>query len=162
MSRLSTVLALAVLPFCLGSAIAASVGAQQVDTPGYSTPTAGAERMLEQQVIATPSAVQARAHSRALSAAAHVAGTPGQVRTRDYVVAQMKAMGLETEVRRYDVFMPHPTSVQVWRVSPRPKAFSLAEPPIPGDPTSATPQYLTVNGYSGAGDASGEIVYVNY
>ncbi len=162
MSRLSTVFAFAVLPFVLASAIAASVGAQEVTTPGYSVPTAGAERMLEQQVIATPNAAQARAHSRALSAGAHVAGTPGQARTRDYVIAQMKAMGLETEVRRYDVFMPHPTSVQVWRVSPRPKAFSLAEPAIPGDPTSATPQYLTVNGYSGAGDASGEIVYVNY
>ena len=162
MSRLPTVFAFALLPFGIESVLAASMGAQQVATPGYSAPTAGAQRMLEQQVIATPSAAQARAHSRALSAAAHVAGTPGQARTRDYVIAQMKAMGLETEVRRYDVFMPHPTSVQVWRVSPRPKAFSLAEPSIAGDPTSSTPQYLTVNGYSGAGDASGEVVYVNY
>ena len=33
---------------------------------------------------------------------------------------------------------------------------------MPGDPTSALPQYPTVNGYSGVGDVTGEVVYVNY
>ena len=31
-----------------------------------------------------------------------------------------------------------------------------------GDPTSALAQYPTVNGYSGQGDVTGEVVYVNY
>jgi N-acetylated-alpha-linked acidic dipeptidase len=74
----------------------------------------------------------------------------------------MKAMGLETEVRRYDVFMPHPTAVQVWRVAPRARALALAEPAVPGDPTSALTQYPTVNGYSGQGDVTGDVVYANY
>src|SRR6185369_11690900 len=59
-------------------------------------------------------------------------------------------------------WMPQPTEVGVWRVSPTPMKLSLAEPPVPNDPTSALPQYLTVNGYSGQGDVSGEVVYVNY
>ncbi|MGZ5228161.1 MAG: M20/M25/M40 family metallo-hydrolase, partial [Burkholderiales bacterium] len=117
---------------------------------------------VEAQAITRPDPARARAHSKALSAETHVAGTPAQERTRDYVIAQMKAMGLETEVRRYDVFIPQPTAVHVWRVSPRPKALSLAEPPVPGDPTSALAQYPTVNGHSGVGDVSGDIVYVNY
>ncbi len=139
---------------------AASLGAQQ--TPGYTPVNAAAERAVEAQTIARPDAARARAMSKELSKEAHVAGTPAQARTRDYVIAQMKAMGLETEVRQYDVFIPHPTSVQLWRTSPRPKALSLTEPPVAGDPTSALSQYLTVNGHSGAGDVSGEIVYVNY
>ena len=143
------------------SLLATPLAAQQ-SLPGYTPAGAAAERMLESQVIATPDAQRAREHSRTLSAETHVAGTPAQSRTRDYVIAQMKAMGLETEVRRYDIFMPHPTAVQVWRVSPRPKALRLAEPGVPGDPTSFKPQYLTVNGYSGAGDVTGDIVYVNY
>ena len=139
----------------------ASLAGQQ-PTPGYSPSSAAAQRAVEGQAIAGPDAGRARSMSRALSAEAHVAGTPAQARTRDYVIAQMKAMGLETEVRQYDVFIPHATSVQVWRVAPRAKALSLAEPPVAGDPTSKLPQYLTVNGHSGAGDVTGEIVYVNY
>jgi N-acetylated-alpha-linked acidic dipeptidase len=142
-------------------AIAPAV-AQSSATPGYSPANATAERAVEAQAITRPDPARARAHSKILSAETHVAGTPAQARTRDYVIAQMKAMGLETEVRQYDVFIPHPTSVQVWRVSPRPKALSLAEPPVAGDPTSALAQYLTVNGHSGVGDVTGDIVYVNY
>ncbi|MEO8622261.1 MAG: M20/M25/M40 family metallo-hydrolase [bacterium] len=137
------------------------IGAQSA-LPGYAAGTAAAERTLEAQTIARPDAARARAHSKALSIETHVAGTPAQARTRDYVVAQMKAMGLETEVRQYDVFIPHPTSVQLWRTSPRPKALSLAEPPVSGDPASKLAQYLTVNGHSGAGDVKGDVIYVNY
>src|SRR4051812_22051141 len=143
----------------LGSAL--SAGAQQA-TPGYTTANAAAERAREADAIARPDAARARSHSRELSKETHVAGTPAQERTRDYVIAQMKAMGLETEVRRYDVFIPHPTSVQLWRVLPTKKELKLAEPPVAGDPTSALPQYLTVNGHSGAGDVTADVVYVNY
>lgn len=141
--------------------VALPLGAQ-VSLLGYAASSSAAERTLEAQAIARPDAARARVHSRALSIEAHVAGTPAQARTRDYVIAQMKAMGLETEVRRYDVFIPHPTSVQIWRTSPRPKSLSLAEPPVAGDPTSKLAQYLTVNGHSGAGDVTGDIIYVNY
>ena len=142
-------------------AAALPLGAQSA-LPGYAASNSAAQRTLEAQAIARPDAARARAHSKALSAETHVAGTPAQSRTRDYVIAQMKAMGLETEVRRYDVFLPHPTSVQVWRTSPRPKALSLAEPAVAGDPASKLAQYLTVNGYSGAGDVRGDVIYVNY
>ena len=148
----------------LAAAHASRLGAQQGGTPlpGYTPAASAAERSLEAQAIARPSATRAREHSRLLSAETHVSGTPAQARTRDYVIAQMREMGLETEVRQYDVFLPHPTSVQLWRVSPRPRALSLAEPPVAGDRTSSLAQYPTVNGYSGQGDVTGEVVYVNY
>ena len=130
--------------------------------PGFTPAASVAERTLEAQAIARPTAARSREHSRRLSAETHVAGTPAQARTRDYVIAQMQAMGLETEVRRYDIFLPHPTSVAVWRIAPRARQLSLAEPPVAGDPSSALAQYPTVNGYSGQGDVTGDVVYVNY
>ena len=130
--------------------------------PGFAPASAAAERTLEAQAIARPDPAKARAHSKALSSETHVAGTAAQARTRDYVIGQMKAMGLETEVRRYDVFIPHPTSVEVWRVNPKPRKLALAEPAVAGDPTSGLGQYLTVNGHSGVGDVDGDVVYVNY
>jgi N-acetylated-alpha-linked acidic dipeptidase len=153
-------LALSVLTLAAATPLSAQQGGMTI--PGFTPAAAAAERTLEAQAIARPSASRARELSRTLSAEAHVSGTPAQARTRDYVIAQMRAMGLETEVRRYDVFLPHPTSVQLWRVAPRPRQLSLAEPPVAGDPSSARAQYPTVNGYSGQGDVTGDVVYVNY
>ena len=92
----------------------------------------------------------------------HVAGTDAQARTRDYVIEQMRQWGLETEVRTYDVWLPHATSARLWRLAPDPGELSLAEPPLSVDPATALQAYPTVNGYSGAGDVRGEVVFVNY
>lgn len=143
---------------------APAVHAQQADTslPGYHRDHVSRQRTIERDAVARPSAAGARAHALALSRETHVAGTTAQARTRDYVIDQMRAWGLETEVRGYDVWLPHATEVRAWRVSPQPRELPLAEPPIPGKPTTALRQYPTVNGYSGIGDVTAEVVYVNY
>ena len=137
------------------------LGAQT--TPGYSSQSAAAERAAETDVIARPSPTVASAHSKFLSLQPHMAGTPAQARTRDYVVSQMKSWGLETEVRSYRIWMPHPVSTRVWRISPNPIELNLQEGPIPEDTTSVSfPQVMPFNGYGAAGDVRGEVVYVNY
>lgn len=143
---------------------ALSGGTAQSQQPlvGYTAANSGHERQLEADAIRRPSPDRASKHSVALSRETHVSGTPAQARTRDYVIGQMKEWGLQTEVRSYDVWMPHPTLVRLARVSPQPRELSLPEPPVPGDPTSRLPQYPTVNGYSGQGDVTGDVVYVNY
>jgi N-acetylated-alpha-linked acidic dipeptidase len=149
----------------LSLVLATSMRAQQSSPPpmpGFTLAGAEQERVLEADVIARPSASVARSHSLALSKETHVAGSPAQERTRDYVIQKMREMGLETEVRRYDAFMPYPTSVRVWRVAPTEKELPLEEPPVAGDSTSASRQFPTVNGYSGTGDVTGDVVFVNY
>ena len=132
-------------------------------TPGYSAQSAAAERATEADVISRPSPTSASAHSKFLSFQPHMAGTPAQARTRDYVVSQMKSWGLETEIRSYSVWMPHPLSTRVWRIAPNPIELNLQEGPIPEDTTSvAFPQVTPFNGYGAAGDVRGDVVYVNY
>jgi N-acetylated-alpha-linked acidic dipeptidase len=135
---------------------------QRVSMVGYSAASAARERDVEADAVKRPSPASASAHSKVLSKETHVAGTPAQGRTRDYVIDQMKKWEIDTDVRTYDVWMPHPTEVHVSRVSPQPKEFALAEPPVAGDATSKLWQYPTVNGYSGQGDVTAEVVYVNY
>src|SRR5690349_13045123 len=145
------------------TAIALSRRAEsQQNLIGYAPGTGAREREVEADAIKRPSPTSAAEHSRALSREVHVAGTTAQARTRDYVIAQMKAWGLETEVRNYDIWMPHPSEVRVWRVAPDTLHLTLTEAAVPNDPASALPQYPTVNGYSGQGDVTGEVVYVNY
>lgn len=130
--------------------------------PGYAPANADAERRLEANAVALPSPANAGEYARALSREPHMSGTPAQARTRDYVVDRMRSWGLETSVRAYDVWMPHPTSVRVWRVSPEPRELKLAEGPVSVDSTSTLPEVPPVNGYGGAGDVTGDVVYVNY
>jgi len=137
------------------------LGAQT--TSGYSAQSAAAERAAEADVITRPSPTIASGHSKFLSLQPHMAGTAAQARTRDYVVSQMKSWGLETEVRSYRIWMPHPLSTRVWRISPNPAELYLQEGPIPEDTTSVSfPQIMPFNGYGAAGDVRGEVVYVNY
>lgn len=142
-------------------ALALPLGAQT--TPGYSAQSGTVERATEADAIARPSPSSASSYSRFLSLQPHMAGTPAQARTRDYVIDQMKSWGLETQVRSYTVWMPHPISTRVWRTAPNPIELDLTEGVIPEDTTSsAYPQVLAFNGYGAAGDVKGEVVYVNY
>lgn len=141
---------------------ATTLPAQQGPLTGYSAAAATRQRAAEAAAIARPSPESASVHSRALSAETHVAGTEAQARTRDYVIARMREYGLETEVRAYEVWLPHATSARVWRLSPDESELPTAEPAIPGDPSSTLPQYPAANGSSAPGDVRGEVVYANY
>lgn len=148
------------LAFLMVLSLASPLRAQ---TPGYSAQSAATQRATEADAIARPSAAASSAHSRFLSSQPHMAGTPAQARTRDYVIEKMKSWGLETEVRGYSVWMPHPTSTRVWRISPDPIELNLQEGKVAEDTTSfAFPQVMAFNGYGAAGDVRGEVVYVNY
>ncbi|MEP6691005.1 MAG: M20/M25/M40 family metallo-hydrolase [Gemmatimonadaceae bacterium] len=130
---------------------------------GYSPAASATQRALEADAITRPAPASAMTHSRALSRDVHIAGTPAQAVTRDYVLAQMKAWGLETSARTYEVFMPHTTAIGVWRVSPEPLQLDLHEGPVPGDSTSQrVTEPVIANGTSGAGDVTAQLVFVNY
>ena len=145
----------------LVTAVASSLGAQGL--VGYSPNEASRQRAAEAAAIARPDATRAREHSRALAERPHLAGTDGQAFTRDYVIEQMRGMGLAAEVREYEVWLPHPVSIRAWRVSPNALELELDEGPVSEDPTSAAwPQIPAIAGYGAAGDVTAELVYVNY
>ncbi|HEX5439149.1 MAG TPA: M20/M25/M40 family metallo-hydrolase [Gemmatimonadaceae bacterium] len=150
------------LPGVLIAACAATLAAQQ-PLPGYTPSASAAERTLEAAAIRSPDATTASAYSHTLSHEVHIAGSPADARTRDYVVKLMKQWGLQTQVRTYDVWMPYTTVLHAWRVAPDTLVLHLAEGPVPGDTTSWTQQEAVIaNGYSGTGDVSAPVVYVNY
>jgi N-acetylated-alpha-linked acidic dipeptidase len=146
-----------------GCVVLAVPAARAQGIVGYAPRAAVAQRSFEQSAARRPDAARAAAHSRVLSARSHIAGTPAQAITRDYVLDRMREWGLDVETREYLVWLPHSTEVRVWRVSPDTLELVLAEGPIPGDAVTAeSGQIIMANGYSGAGDVSSELVYVNY
>ncbi len=145
----------------LSAALPAAV-CSQVPLVGYTGSASAAQRDLERRAIAVPSPDSARRIARALTIEPHIAGTPAQERTRDYVNAELRKLGLRIETRSYRVYLPHATAVHVSRVLPDPMDLADDEPAIASDSASQLAQYPTVNGYSAAGDVTADVVYVNY
>jgi N-acetylated-alpha-linked acidic dipeptidase len=112
----------------------------------------------EQRLLAIPDTASMRRMSRDLSAVPHVAGTPAQAATRDYVLQQLRSWGIEAWSKEYTVYLPQPDTVAAWLIpGPRSAAFQL-----PLTEPGAGPQVPPFNGYTGDGDVTAELVYVNY
>ena len=159
--RLSKFAATAVVASLASAAVTAAQA--QSTIVGFGSTEAQQQRALEARAASLASPSEAKSLSRELSKEPHMAGTPAQARTRDIFASELKKYGIAPEIRTYSIYMPHPTSVHLYRVSPDPTELSLPEGPIAEDTTSFSyPQILTFNGYGAAGDVTGEVVYVNY
>ncbi len=92
----------------------------------------------------------------------HMAGTPGQVVTRDSVIGWHTAAGIDAGYDSLMLYMPHPLWVSVERTWPEPVVFDLVEPPIAGDPATGLDVVPVFNAYSGSGVAEAEVVFAGY
>ena len=110
----------------------------------------------EQRLIAVPDTASVRQMSRDLSAVPHMAGTPAQATTRDYVLDKMKSWGIDAWTKEYTIYLPQPDTVAAWIINGgRTERLSLAEP-------GRGPQVPPFNGYTGDGNVTAEVVYVNF
>jgi len=118
----------------------------------------------EERLLAVPDTASVRTMSRILSAVPHMAGTPAQAATRDYALERMRAWGIEAWSKEYTVYLPQPDTVSAWFIPAggAPVALSLREPVVAGNPVTTGPQVPPFNGYTGDGDVTAEVVYVNY
>jgi len=127
---------------------------------GFSTASEQSELAIEKKLVGAIVPDTLRSIVLAISKEVHIAGTPAQARTRDYVINRWKRAGLSTQVYPYEVYIPHAKSSSLEMVSPVKKVFTLMEGKTPSEPNSK--EYPWVNGYSAPGTVSGEVVYVNY
>jgi N-acetylated-alpha-linked acidic dipeptidase len=130
---------------------------------------AGAVRLsaqdVAQRLLAVPDTAAARQLTADLARGPHMAGTPAQLATRDYVLARMRAWGLEAWAKEYTVYLPHPDTVAAWVLAgpgAPAQSLELREPVVAEDPVTRGPQVPPFNAYSGDGDVTGDVVYVNY
>lgn len=130
--------------------------------PGFTPASTPAQMALEARLRAVPDTITAQRHMRTLAARPHVAGTPAQTATADYVLQQMASWGLDTVRVEYEVFLPFHDSTVVEVIGATRTRLDLIEPPLAGDPTTHEPAWPAMNGYSGAGDVTARVVYVNF
>ena len=114
--------------------------------------------------LAVPDPKLAEEHLRILTQAPHMAGTPEDKATADYVAQKFRDAGLETEIVEYRVWMNYPAEITVDMTAPAgvtmhgPTRERVSADPYQDDPRVVMP----FNSMSPSGDVEAEVVYANY
>ena len=170
--NLRTRFAFLVLPAVLSIVLPSSRLAAQAMPPqappqqnslGYSD--FSAEARLEEKFMAVPDPKLAGEELKTLTIEPHLAATPEDRKTAEYVASKFRAAGFQTEIVPYRVLLNWPKVVRVeaWDST----GHLLMRGPTPehveGDPAADNPRVvMPFNGSSGSGDVTAEVVYANY
>jgi len=122
------------------------------------------EREVEKKFMAVPDPKLAEEHLRILTQAPHIAGSPEDKATAEYVAKKFREAGLDTEIVEYKVWFNYPAEIRVDMTEPPgvemhgPHREHVDDDPYQDDPRVVMPY----NGMSPSGDAEAEVVYANY
>jgi N-acetylated-alpha-linked acidic dipeptidase len=122
------------------------------------------ERKIEKKFMDVPDPKLAEEHLRILTQAPHIAGSPEDKATAEYVAKKFREAGLDTEIIEYKVWFNYPAEIRVDMTDPPgvemhgPHREHVESDPYQDDPRVVTPY----NCMSPSGDAEAEVVYANY
>ncbi len=153
---------LACLTLLCGAALAPAADAPSLR--GYSAESARGEHDWEVTFRAIPSTQNLHDYMQRLSARPHHVGSPYDKDNAEWILAKFKQWGLDAHIETFEVLFPTPKSRALELVAPEHFTAKLAEPTVPGDPTSGqhNEQLPTYNAYSIDGDVTAPLVYVNF
>jgi N-acetylated-alpha-linked acidic dipeptidase len=132
--------------------------------PIFGFREAAAENTAEARFLAVPDPKLAEEHLRTLTQAPHMAGTPEDKATADYVAQKFRGAGLDTEIVEYKVWINYPAEISVDITAPAGvEMHGPTREHVEGDPYDNDPRVvMPFNGMSPSGDAEAEVVYANY
>src|SRR5947209_558110 len=112
----------------------------------------------------SPDPKRAEEHLRVLTQAPHVAGSPEDRKTAEYVAQKFREAGLETQIVEYKVLLSFPEEVSVDVTAPaNVKMHGPSREHVDDDAYQDDPRILPAyNAYSPSGDAEADVVYANY
>jgi N-acetylated-alpha-linked acidic dipeptidase len=130
---------------------------------GFFPGQAAREAEFERVFRSLPTPERARHDLWILTQAPHVAGTPEDYKTAQYVLSQFREAGLEAKIAEYQVLLPMPKEVKVELVEPFKREGPTPEGGWSRDKdaydSSVVPAF---NAYSPSGDVTARVVYANY
>lgn len=117
----------------------------------------------EENLRALPKAENLREYMRVLAAEPHHLGSPADKRNAEWMRDRLISWGLQAKLEEYDVLFPTPKERLVELIAPEKYVAKLKEPVLREDVDSGDENQLPVyNAYSGEGDVTAQLVYVNY
>ena len=131
---------------------------------GFTREGAVAQRELEARFDSLLRRENLRDWMKRLAARPHHVGSAYGRENAEFIAAQFRSWGYETEIEQFDVLLPIPKTRLLEMVAPDKFTARLSEPALAEDSTSnqAGEQLPIYNAYSIDGDVTGQLVYVNY
>ena len=130
---------------------------------GFPPDAAATEKKWEEKLRALPDPARVGRYIERMSSEPHLAGTPQSKAVADYILGLMREWGLDAHMEEYEALLPTPMGRRLDMVAPKVFHAKLEEPGLKEDKTSfdkaVVPSY---NAYSGSGDVTAPLVYVNY
>jgi N-acetylated-alpha-linked acidic dipeptidase len=146
--------------------LAALLALMLVLCPASSTVNAMRHTMAndwEDKFRSIPQAERLKEYMRRLAAEPHHIGSAAGKRHAEWMRDQLKSWGLDAKIEEFDVLFPTPKERLLELVSPEKFTAALKEPVLAEDSDSGDENQLpTYNAYSGDGDVTAPLVYVNY
>lgn len=145
-----------------------SVFAQSLTTEktlmGFSPENSAKQKQLESKFDANLKAENLRTWMKRLSARPHHVGSPYGKENAEFIAAQFRSWDFDTKIEQFDVLFPTPKTRILEMTVPEKFTAKLEEPDLKEDATSnqKSEQLPTYNAYSGEGDVTGDLVFVNY
>jgi N-acetylated-alpha-linked acidic dipeptidase len=123
-----------------------------------------AEQEVEKKFLAVPDPKLAEEHLRILTQAPHIAGSPEDKATAEYVASKFREAGLDAAIVEYKVWLNYPSEIRVDMTAP--DGVEMHGPHrehVDGDPYQDDPRVVTAfNGMAPSGNAEADVVYANY
>jgi N-acetylated-alpha-linked acidic dipeptidase len=126
--------------------------------------SSAAETALESRFLDVPDPKLAEEHLRTLTKAPHMAGTPEDKATADYVAQKFRDAGLDTETVEYKTWFNYPLEISVDITAPAGvEMHGPTREHVNGDPYDDDPRVvMPFSSMSPSGDVEAEVVYANY
>jgi N-acetylated-alpha-linked acidic dipeptidase len=117
----------------------------------------------EEKFRAIPRADLLKEYMHFLTAEPHHIGSAAGKRYAEWIRDRFKAWGLSATLEEFDVLFPTPRERLLELLTPEMYQAKLKEPVLAADPDSGDANQMpTYNAYSGDGDVTAPLVYVNY
>ena len=130
---------------------------------GFDATGAAAELAREASMAALMRPDTLRRHLRILTEEPHVAGTPADRATADYVRQRLTAYGWDAQIVEIPVWINYPKLSRLDIVEPVQQKLAVRETGVAWDKdATASGVFDAFHGYSATGDVTGQVVYANY
>ena len=150
-----------VLAICALAALPPAAGAP---ADGFTPEALAEQRAVEARYDSLLDAKNLRAWMERMASRPHHLGSPWGRQNAEFMAGLFRSWGYDTRIEEYEVLFPTPKERALEMIAPTRFVARLDEPPIASDRASAqkSEQLPTYNVYSGEGDVTGDLVYVNY
>ena len=150
-------------------ALAAAGCERQAGTPaprarlGYGPASSARQTDLEQRFQNGVTAQSISDLHRPLTERPHPAGSDATAALVKHLQSTLSSFGLDVSIHEYQALLSHPRSVSITLTAPTRREIRITEPAISEDPTSSHPELGGgAIAYSASGNASGQVVFVEY